>query len=326
MTVQGSSNNRCFATVIQPNWVVTAAHCFSDLVPQSLMLSLTRGTTELYLQPLEPLDVHFAPGAVPIGAGPESVLHFTQAFTPSDLNCGHDLALVRLTSNLTAVPPAKIWSPAFCENPGVDCDLTGAATVFGGRFDEQDATASNKVREIVSSTAFKSSIACTRSKTQDFMLAMYKQDGLLPTPGDSGARRLHRFRICPSFHCARASPMRSHSRGRARWLASSASLPETHPIQTPSGRRPCSPRHIATGCGPPSTSRRTATWCATQWTTVRPRTTPTRRTPTSTRRSPGVPRRSSGSILETPAIRRRHPSRPSRRRTALRARPSSATA
>ena len=103
----GEFQKLCHATLIDPGWALTAAHCFSSVDPAG------RGALNELARSLSVSDVWFYPGALRSGS-----TRLEAVLAEGDFVAAHDLALVPVDPPLDAVPPPARWLPeASCTLP-----------------------------------------------------------------------------------------------------------------------------------------------------------------------------------------------------------------
>jgi hypothetical protein len=90
----------CHATLIDPGWALTAAHCFAGVDPGA------RGALNEFQRSLSASDVVFYPGAMLSGSTSLDTV------TPSsDFVAAHDLGLVPVSPPLGSIEPVARWLP-----------------------------------------------------------------------------------------------------------------------------------------------------------------------------------------------------------------------
>jgi hypothetical protein len=121
----GSLQKWCHASLVDPSWAVTAAHCFSSVDPAA------HGVLPDWGRSFAVLDVEFYPGA---HQGAETQL--SGVWRRQDFVAADDLALVPIDPPLTALEvPATFRSSDHCAPP----PLSGLVGTLGLRDDHDDA-------------------------------------------------------------------------------------------------------------------------------------------------------------------------------------------
>jgi trypsin len=155
----------CHATLIDPSWALTAAHCFAGVDPSA------RGALNEFGRSLAVSDVVLYPGA--LRSGSTSLDAVAQS---GDFVAAHDLALVPVSPPLTSVAPVARWLPVDgCSLPS-PLDVRGRFGQLGPRQSAQTAEAT--LLELVPAAALLGS---------EQPGSLWSARGPSVGPGDSGS-------------------------------------------------------------------------------------------------------------------------------------------
>jgi hypothetical protein len=112
LRLDGESQKLCHATLVDPSWALTVAHCFSGVEPAA------RGALADFERSFGAAEVFLHPGALTSGA-----TRLTEVWQQQDFVAAHDLALVPVVPAIEDISPVPHWLPV----PG--CELSDTLEV-----------------------------------------------------------------------------------------------------------------------------------------------------------------------------------------------------